>query len=268
MFFFRFGWFVWSKQNFTAFGRWIENQTYSISNNRSRGCYFGSYIIKSNGNKSNNTWYVYPRFLQIKMELFKPAIIIKSNLQVLLFFSMPILISGPFLILTCVWLPLAFLTIITVFHKYSRVPKSSAAISCLLFAIGLEELIVRTLKMYVGRLRPNFYSMCGFNKTTLQCMAPLSLQYEARQSFPSGHASLSFCSMGVLMWFGFGCLTSLFRDINHLKSKIVTLTAFSPLLYSTFVASSRIVDNWHHPSDVIAGAIIGFVSATISSYLW
>ena len=135
--------------------------------------------------------------------------------------------------------------------------------------------------MYIGRLRPNFYAMCGFGKSLLKCTADMAHQYEARQSFPSGHSGLSFCSMGVLAWFALGCwirkcnrtasnknILSFGTAMKQKNAKIAALISLSPLIFSTFVATSRIVDNWHHPSDVIAGTIIGFVCATISYHLW
>jgi membrane-associated phospholipid phosphatase len=34
-----------------------------------------------------------------------------------------------------------------------------------------------------------------------------------------------------------------------------------PLALAAWVAASRLVDNWHHPSDVLAGSAIGALSA-------
>ena len=34
------------------------------------------------------------------------------------------------------------------------------------------------------------------------------------------------------------------------------------------VASSRIVDNWHHPSDVVAGTMLGVAGAAIAYHLF
>ena len=172
----------------------------------------------------------------------------------------------------------------TAFHKITRAPKTLDGINCLLFAIGIEQLTSQTLKMYVGRLRPNFYALCGFDTKLFKCTADLAHQTEARLSFPSGHSSLSFCSMGILMWFGLGCWiricntggdgssyregTALGHTMRQKFGRIGVLVALSPLLFSTFVAASRLADNWHHPSDIIAGTIIGFSCSTISYHLW
>jgi hypothetical protein len=34
------------------------------------------------------------------------------------------------------------------------------------------------------------------------------------------------------------------------------------------VAASRLVDHWHHPSDVLAGLGLGFVASTIAYHHW
>lgn len=199
---------------------------------------------------------------------------------------------------TCFWSPLVILLLVTTaFSKYTHAPKSQsppiAIFHCFFCAVGINKFSSEILKMYIGRLRPNFYAMCGFNSdpTILKCTADLKRQYEARQSFPSGHSGLSFCSMGVLTWFALGCWIKICHEKassssrTHFKSnsnknvsfadammqthaKLGVLLALSPLAFSTFVATSRIADHWHHPTDVMAGAILGFVCATISYHLW
>jgi len=194
--------------------------------------------------------------------------------------------TGSVLLFTTIWVPLGIISLLIFFNKVTRVHRSFAGPNCFLFAIGISEFTTQILKMYVGRLRPNFYALCSFDVVALQCTADIGHQYEARQSFPSGHSSLSFCGMGVLMWFLLGYWIRICsnggnnsngsRDdvsrgrsaLNHSHAKKGVFVALSPLAYSTFVAISRIVDNWHFPSDVLAGTIIGFSCATISYHLW
>jgi len=204
-------------------------------------------------------------------------------------------IPGSLLTFTCIWVPLIIMSLVIMLTQPPKQTKtffSLDGIHCFLFAIGIEEFTSQSLKMYVGRLRPNFYSLCGFDSKSLQCTADMAHQYEARLSFPSGHSSLSFCGMGVLMWFCLGCwirfcsnrtgisnanegnergglLTSTLAQALRYKHGFKgVLFCMTPLLYCTFVATSRIVDNWHHPSDILAGIIIGFSCATISYHLW
>lgn len=171
------------------------------------------------------------------------------------------------------WMPIATvvflgalfpLTLATV-PSNSPVHNMHAGTCTVLVALGLSELVTQTAKFYVGRLRPNFYAMCGFDADTLACTNWEAMETEARMSFPSGHSSLSFC--------GLVCLALFFRGRVHSnlasgRGKILTLASFAPLLLSGWCATSRLVDNWHHPSDIIAGSIVGTCAACISYHLW
>merc|ERR1712013_211467 len=81
---------------------------------------------------------------------------------------------------------------------------------------------------------------------------------------PSGHASLSFCGLACLVFFFLGRV----KCKSSGRGKILFIASFAPLLLSSWCATSRVVDNYHHPSDVIAGAILGTVSACISYHIW
>lgn len=140
----------------------------------------------------------------------------------------------------------------------------------ILTAIGISEFVTQVFKFYVGRLRPNFYSMCGFDKQTLQCTNGDEMEMESRMSFPSGHSSLSYCGMMTVVLFliaraGLGRVE---RQSSLGKFKVSVVSSFVPLLFSFWCATSRLVDHWHHPSDIIAGSIVGTVSASIAYHLW
>ncbi|OEU17317.1 acid phosphatase/Vanadium-dependent haloperoxidase, partial [Fragilariopsis cylindrus CCMP1102] len=125
------------------------------------------------------------------------------------------------------------------------------------------------IKLWVQRRRPNFYELCGFNHTTKQCTANLKRIREANFSFPSGHSSLVCCAMTFLVWYLHGARKSSSTHHCHsrtnLWSRISSLIiTYLPLAWALFVAASRLVDQWHHPSDVIAGLGLGFVTCTIA----
>jgi len=178
----------------------------------------------------------------------------------------------------------------------SRAVIESHASSCvLLSSIGCSELITRCLKCYVGRLRPNFYNMCSFNLETLVCTASNKEQTESRMSFPSGHSSMSFCSMGVLTLYILGKFRLMQNDeitafanplpfdgtrdkfknanvgrypynfIKRTKKMYCLCAIYIPLSYAFYASTSRLVDNWHHPSDVVYGSLLG-VLASITGY--
>jgi len=152
-----------------------------------------------------------------------------------------------------------------------------ASLCALFVSVGLSETVTCTLKLYVSRHRPNFYALCGFDPAQLKCMAPsLSRVHEATLSFPSGHSSLSFCGMSFLMYFFLGRVSRITPSttavslpygrtisLRSYKSFLMFLSCIVPWSYATFVATSRIVDKWHHPSDVIAGSLLGIACATI-----
>jgi len=64
-------------------------------------------------------------------------------------------------------------------HHRPAIPPSSnnplsnavAGACAVLVGIGMSEFVTRTAKFYVGRLRPNFYAMCGFDAPSLSCTA-------------------------------------------------------------------------------------------------
>ena len=112
--------------------------------------------------------------------------------------------------------------------------------------------------------------MCGFDKETLQCTNGEEMEMEARLSFPSGHSSLSFCGLVCVVLFFLGRV-GWGRNVSMVSSgrgKILTVLSFTPLLLAFFCSTSRLVDNWHHPSDIIAGAALGAVSAVVSYHVW
>jgi diacylglycerol diphosphate phosphatase/phosphatidate phosphatase len=145
-----------------------------------------------------------------------------------------------------------------------------AGVCTILTAIGISEFVTQIFKFYVGRLRPNFYAMCGFDKATLQCTNGEEMEMEARMSFPSGHSSLSFCGMMALTLFFIGRvgLGRVERQYSLARYKLGVILSFVPLLFSFWCATSRLVDNWHHPSDILAGSILGAVSACIAYHVW
>lgn len=155
-------------------------------------------------------------------------------------------------------------------------------INCGSFMFGLAATAVITdfSKIFIGRLRPNFLDVCKpdvdpyldicakTNKTYLmpeidfKCTSldRPSIE-ESRLSFPSGHSSLSFYSMTFLILFinyAWNC-----RRLG-LMPRLIQLCLFS---VAFFTALSRIVDNKHHPTDVITGALIGS-SISIATFLY
>jgi membrane-associated phospholipid phosphatase len=164
-----------------------------------------------------------------------------------------------------------------------------SSLCTILIAFGSTAFFTNFFKYYVGYLRPNFYTMCNFDSATMTCNSnDDDITREARKSFPSGHASASFCGLLCLGLYlagkvglnhslslrsrsdnGTTTVTPTSRPNHAPWRKFVFLLALGgPLFLSTFVSASRVYDNWHHPADVVAGSLIGASSALVAYHLW
>ena len=156
----------------------------------------------------------------------------------------------------------------------------------------------------MGYLRPIFLDICqpyydtsssdgeGGGGGEFRCTD----EYEAkgaRISFPSNHASGSFCGMLLLSLY----LEQCFRTIlthptiatkknllrrnklrrrqqqiqDHAKKglqRLVSLFCYTPMLFAVFIAASRVVDNRHFPADVVGGAVLGASIASLVFNIW
>jgi membrane-associated phospholipid phosphatase len=116
-----------------------------------------------------------------------------------------------------------------------RAPVHAVRLSGLL---GLESLLVNGLiKSAFGRRRPPW-----------EHDRPHQLRQPRTSSFPSGHASSAALAVGVLSQ----------RDPLWPLYAVVGAT----------VASSRVYVKVHHPSDVVAGALLGVGLAALARRLW
>ena len=153
-------------------------------------------------------------------------------------------------------------------------------INCGSFFFGLVATAVLTDlgKVIVGRLRPNFIDvcrpdvnpfsqLCGKNNNRTFLVPDVDFKCtntdkenvdESRLSFPSGHSSLSFYSMVYLILFV--NLTWKCRKLGLLPR----LVQIAFLILAIFTSLSRISDNKHHPTDVLAGACLGILISFIS----
>uniref|UniRef100_A0AC35U649 Rap-GAP domain-containing protein n=1 Tax=Rhabditophanes sp. KR3021 TaxID=114890 RepID=A0AC35U649_9BILA len=135
--------------------------------------------------------------------------------------------------------------------------------------------LLRVAKYSVGRLRPNFVLTCIPNTSSITCVLGYAHQYdctnehkswviESRLSFFSGHAAHTFY---ILMFVTF------YLNIRiHKKSYLRYMISFLYIImisFATVVASSRVSDNKHHPSDVLMGVLVGvsFAFCTVTFFV-
>lgn len=133
-------------------------------------------------------------------------------------------------------------------------------------------------KYTIGRIRPHFIAVCQpqfhdgsscSNATNqhryIENYSCASTGYnaddvrQARLSFPSGHASLVFYSLLYMTIY-------LQNRIVWQKGQLIKpFIQFILIISAWFVALTRIMDNWHHWSDVLAGSILGTLAALLTA---
>lgn len=157
---------------------------------------------------------------------------------------------------------------------HSRAFVRNRYVSCLykelgsfLFGCCIGQSLTNMAKLSVGRLRPNFLSVCNITYASINC-TPGSyialptckqpnerLVEEARKSFFSGHASFAMYTMLYLAFY----LQARFswRGARLLRP----LIQFLLVMIAIYTGLSRISDYRHHPTDVLTGFIQGGLTA-------
>jgi len=126
------------------------------------------------------------------------------------------------------------------FLAWRETRKASAA---LLVTFGVAALVVTVLKNSIGRARP-FVSLSG---VTALYGSPTGF------SFPSGHATGSFCFAGFVV----GMAMRVARE-NPARKRDAIVSAVGAIAFAIVVSLSRVYLGAHFPSDVAVGALIGF----------
>ncbi|KAJ3108387.1 hypothetical protein HDU97_001512 [Phlyctochytrium planicorne] len=142
----------------------------------------------------------------------------------------------------------------------------------------------------MGRLRPDFLSRCQYSTELMACTGDAAKVEDGRKSFPSGHASYSFAGCTFLtvhllsllevwpvvtgsMKFDIkgvllpgGPTRGMPRDYPATGRTWRFAVAFLPLFLSGYIGISRLQQYIHHPTDVLAGSIIGALIAVAVHY--
>lgn len=124
-------------------------------------------------------------------------------------------------------------------------------------AIAITWLITTVAKKMAGSLRPNFYSLCGWNGTA--CTGPDIAITSAHQSFPSGHASGAGAGLTYLSLFlcHVAKTVSAKSPFDEAISASVRLVAVLPVLFALWIAITRTIDYYHRFEDITAGLALG-----------
>ncbi|CAH1237861.1 PLPP1 [Branchiostoma lanceolatum] len=141
-----------------------------------------------------------------------------------------------------------------------------------LFGTLANQCLTDVFKFTIGRLRPNFLSVCAPDYSTFNCTDAMGRYVyvtdyvctgdpseikESRLSFISGHASMSFFFMVYLV---------LYLQVRIKWRQSWLLKPFLQVLaviLAQLTMLSRINDNKHHWSDVLAGSVLGTFMALL-----
>ncbi len=171
-------------------------------------------------------------------------------------------------------------------------------------SFSVAHFFTNAIKLMAGRLRPDFLDRCQMVDGV--CTGNPTIVFEGRLSFPSGHSSLSMSVSAAiacyLLVFVISAVlyhrarhrfainkrfaemtatdvirtghrwvqTAVYGFIALIPLPITVAVAASPLLFGTWVGITRTLDNHHHPTDVIAGLLLGFIAAVLmfGSTIW
>lgn len=148
------------------------------------------------------------------------------------------------------------------------------------YALSTACLFQVFIKWCIGDLRPHWLDVCNpavppafpgigdtrvFYTADQVCTGKKQALAQAQMGFPSGHSVCAFAGFVFLALYLNAKLYIVplgYPGRRPAHWKLVVFAA--PLLTAVLLSASKVSDGWHHVTDVIAGALIGLVSAIIA----
>lgn len=177
---------------------------------------------------------------------------------------------------------------LTFTKKIQRYSKKEQDIHLNLLVLGeiclATNFITNSLKVFVGRLRPNYFSLCNYKGYREAVNTGNFTEYLANTvpgkpgdfsfcseydpdghfSFPSGHSSLTFCGMTFMALYLLNITSRISFHSNYIRNVVRFLCGLVPFFVGCLVAASRVKDNKHNVDDTIWGSLIGIFVAFLA----
>ena len=121
-------------------------------------------------------------------------------------------------------------------------------------SVAFQNLSVKVFKIFAGRYRPHYMQ---------RRLISGSAERSSRRSFPSGHSSFAF---SMFFWATLYLAGKLHLFSGTSGTALAFVVSVLPSFFGSIVAVSRTRDYYHHFEDILAGMLLGALTAIIAYF--